>query len=346
VAGIDLHIRRYAFLALAAAGVALLAMPALLPPYPLILLCYALVLGIACLGLNLLYGTTGLLSLGHATFFGIGAYAGGFLFHIFDVQSLEAYLLTGVLAAGALAALVGAFCVRVTGIHFSIMTLAFGMIVHALFFAGIVFKLGGDYGKGMFYIGYGGIVLPRFTILGIEPEPEQFYGVFYYVILATFAATLAILWRISRSPFGLALRGIRDNDVRAEFIGIRLMRLRWRAFVLSGLITGLAGCLYAQLDRQVTPEQLHWLFSAKLAVAIILGGTREFLGLIVGAFGLIALQEFSLRLTIHDGLVLGVVLILVILALPGGVTGTIASLAKRGKGTPRTDSWQRSRDWG
>lgn len=342
---IDQSLQRYAFPALAAASMALLAMPALLSPYPLIQLCYALVLAIACLGLNLLYGTTGLLSLGHATFFGIGAYAGGFLFHVFDVQALEAYLLTGVLAAGVLAALVGAFCVRLARIHFTVMTLAIGMIVHALFFAGIVFKLGGDYGKGMFYIGYGGIVLPRFTILGIEPEPEQFYAVFYYVILAAFAATLAILWRINRSPFGLALRGIRDNDIRAEFIGIRLARYRWRAFVLSGLITGLAGCLYAELDRQVTPEQLHWLFSAKLVVAIILGGTREFLGPVVGAFGFVALQEYSLRLTIHDGLVLGVVLILAILALPGGVTGTIASMARRGRATPRTDSWLRSR-WG
>jgi branched-chain amino acid transport system permease protein len=343
---IDLPPQRYAVLALVAAGVALLAMPALLPPYNLIQLSYALVLAIACLGLNLLYGTTGLLSLGHATFFGIGAYAGGFLYHIFDVQAFEAYLLTGVLAAGALAAFVGAFCVRVTRIHFAILTLALGMIVHALFFAGIVFKLGGDYGKGMFYIGYGGIVLPRFAILGTVPEPEQFFAAFYYVILAAFAATLAIMWRISRSPFGLALLGIRDNDVRAEFIGIRLARFRWRAFVASGLITGLAGCLYAQLDRQVTPQQLHWMFSATLVVAIILGGTREFLGPVVGAFGLVALQEFLRPMTIYDGLVLGVVLILVILVLPGGVTGTIASLTRRGGGIPRTDSWQGSRDWG
>jgi branched-chain amino acid transport system permease protein len=338
---IDLPHGRYTLFTVLATAAALAAMPALLPPYPLILVSYALALAIACLGLNLLYGTTGLLSLGHATYFGIGAYAGGFLFHVFDVQSLEAYLLTGVLAAGALAAALGAFCVRVTRIHFTILTLALGMIVHALFFAGIVFKLGGDYGKGMFYIGYGGIVLPRFTILGCEPEPEDFIPVFYYVILAALAATLAILWRISRSPLGLTLRGIRDNDVRAEFIGIRLANLRWRAFVLSGLITGLAGCLYAQLDRQVTPEQLHWIFSAKLVVAIILGGTREFLGPVVGAFGLVALQEISPGRTIYDGLVLGIVLIVVMLALPAGITGTIMHLARRGRAPPRTDIWQR-----
>lgn len=304
-------------------------MPILLPPYPLLELCYALTLAIACLGVNLLFGTTGLLSLGHAAFFGISAYAGGFLFYIFGVQALEAYLLTGVLAAGALAAVVGALCVRATRIQFAIMTLAFGMIVHALFFGGSVFLLAGESGKGMFYVGYGGIYLPRFTILGTEPDPEQFIAVFYYVILAAFAATLAIMWRISRSPLGLALRGIRDNDVRAAFIGIPLARLRWRAFVVSGLVVGLAGALYGQLDRQVTPEQLHWLFSAKLVAAIILGGTREFLGPVVGAFGLVALQYVALRLTIYDGFVLGSLLILVVLAFPGGVSGAVMNLVTR-----------------
>jgi branched-chain amino acid transport system permease protein len=315
-------------------------MPIVLPPYPLLELCYALVLAIACLGVNLLFGTTGLLSLGHAAFFGIGAYAGGFLYYIFGVQALEAYLLAGVLAAGALAAAVGAFCVRATRIHFAIMTLAFGMIVHALFFGGSVFLLAGDFGRGMFYVGYGGIYLPRFTILGTEPDPEQFIAVFYYVILAAFAATLAILSRISRSPFGLALRGIRDNDVRAAFVGISLARLRWRAFVVSGLIAGLAGALYGQLDRQVTPEQLHWLFSAKLVAAIILGGTREFLGPVVGAFGLVALQYVALRLTIYDGLVLGGLLVLVVLALPGGVAGAAMRLAARMRAPPSAESKQ------
>jgi branched-chain amino acid transport system permease protein len=309
-------------LALVVAGGALLPMPLLLPPYPLLELCYALVLAIGCLGLNLVFGTTGLVSLGHAAFFGIGAYAGGFLFYIFDVQALEAYLLAGVLTAGALAAVVGAFCVRATRMQFTIMTLAFGQMVHALFIAGLVFRLGGEVGKGMFYVGYGGLYLPRFTILGTEPTPERFVAAFYYVILAAFLGTVAVLWRISRSPFGLALRGIRDNDLRAAFVGIPLARFRWRAFVVSGLVTGLAGALYGQLDRQVTPEQLHWLFSAKLVVATILGGTGHFVGPVVGAFGLVALEYISRRLAIYDGLALGALLIVMIRFFPGGLVGT------------------------
>jgi branched-chain amino acid transport system permease protein len=201
------------------------------------------------------------------------------------------------------------------------MTLAFGQMVHSLFIAGIVFRLGGAVGKGMFYVGNGGLYLPRFAILGTEPTPERFIPAFYYVILAGFAATLAVLWRISRSPFGLALRGIRDNDLRAEFLGIPLVRFRWQAFVISGLVTGLAGALYGQLDRQVTPEQLHWIFSAKLVVATILGGPRHFLGPVAGAFGLVVLEHAARRLEIHEGVVLGTLLILMIGFFPGGLLG-------------------------
>ena len=311
----------------AVAGSVLLALPALLPPYYLIELCYALALSIACLGVNLLFGTTGLLSLGHGAYFGIGAYTGAFLFNLVDLESLEGYLLAGVLAAGTLAAVVGAWCVRATRIHFTIMTLAFGQLVHALFIAGVIFRLGGEFGKGMFFVGYGGLYIPRFTILGIEPAPERFIPAFYYVILVAFFGSLSLLWRISRSPFGMALRAIRDNEVRAAFVGIPVRHFRWRAFVISGVFTGLAGGLYGQLDRQVTPEQLHWVFSAKLVVATVLGGTRQFLGPVVGAFAFVALQHVALRFTLSHGLVLGALLVTVVFAFPGGLAGAVTALA-------------------
>jgi branched-chain amino acid transport system permease protein len=120
-------------LAACLAALALLTMLVVLPPYPLIELCDALVLSIACLGLNLVFGTTGLLSLGHAAYFGLGAYAGAFLFNVADLQSLEVYLLLGVLTATAAAALAGAWCVRATRIHFTILTLAFAQLTHAAF---------------------------------------------------------------------------------------------------------------------------------------------------------------------------------------------------------------------
>lgn len=313
--------------ALLGAGLAALAlapMPALLPPYQLIELCYALIVGIACLGLNLVYGTTGLLSLGHAAYFGLGAYAGAFVFNVADLQSLEAYLLLGVITATLAAAVAGAGCVRATRIHFTILTLAFGQLVQALFVTGAVYRPLGDYGKGLFYVGYGGLYIPRFTILGMAPAPERFIATFYYVILVAFFVALGVLWRVSRSPFGMALRAIRDNDVRAAFVGIAVRAYRWRAFVLSGAITGLAGALYGQLDRQVTPEQLGWLFSAKLVVATIIGGTQWFLGPVVGGAIFVALEHFAHRFALSHGLVLGVLVIAVVFTCPGGIADAAA----------------------
>jgi branched-chain amino acid transport system permease protein len=315
-----------------AAGLAaflLAPMPAILPPYPLIELCYALVLSIACLGLNLMFGTTGLLSLGHAAYFGLGAYAGAFLFNVADLRSLEVYLLLGVVTAIATAALAGAWCVRATRIHFTILTLAFGQLVHAVFVTGAVYRPLGDYGKGLFYIGYGGLYIPRFTILGTDPAPERFIPTFYYAILLAFFASLGVLWRVNRSPFGMALRAIRDNDVRAAFVGVPVRAYRWRAFVVSGAVTGLAGGLYGQLDRQITPEQLDWLFSAKLVVATILGGTGWFLGPVAGAAVFVLLQHVANRFALSHGLILGGLLIVVILACPGGIAEAVASMRRR-----------------
>jgi branched-chain amino acid transport system permease protein len=307
-------------------------MPVVLPPYPLIELCYALVLSIACLGLNLVLGTTGLLSLGHAAYFGLGAYAGAFLFNVADLQSLEAYLLLGVLTATAAAALAGIWCVRATRIHFTILTLVFAQLVHAAFVSGAVYRPLGDYGKGLFFVGDGGLYIRRFTILGTDPAPERFIPIFYYVILLAFFLSIGVLWRVNRSPFGMALRAIRDNDVRAAFVGIPVRLYRWRAFVISGAITGLAGALHGQLDRQVTPEQLHWLLSAKLVVATIIGGTRWFLGPVLGGAAFVGLQHVANRFALSHGLVLGVLVIVAVFACPGGIaeeTARVLGWARR-----------------
>ena len=317
---------------LAAGGVVLLlcAMPAVLPPYPLIELSYALVLAIACLGLNLVYGTTGLLSLGHAAYFGLGAYAGAFVFNVGDLRSLEAHLALGVATATGAAALAGAWCVRATRMHFTMLTLAVGELLRALFETGTAYRPFGDYGKGLFFVGHGGLYIPRFTMLGVAPAPERFIPTFYYVILAAFFAALALLWRITRSPFGMALRASRDNELRASFVGIRVRLSRWGAFVVSGAVVGLAGALYGQLDRQVTPEQLGWLFSAKLVVATIIGGTGWFLGPVAGGAVFVVLQHVANRFALSHGLVLGALLVVAVFAAPGGIAEVVARLLGAG----------------
>ena len=301
------------------AGVILLLMPPLLPAYPLITLSYALIFSIACLGLNLLFGTTGLLSLGHAAYFGVGAYAGGFLYYFGPLTSLEAYLLAGVACSTALAAVFGALCVRATRIHFTILTLAFAQLVHSLFITGAIFQPFGGVGKGLYLLGEGGLYIPRFRILGTEVGPERFIPALYYVIVLAFLGSALLLWRISRSPFGMALRAIRDNDTRAAFVGLPVRRYRWYAFVLSGIFTGLAGGLNGQLSRQITPEQLHWLLSAQLILMTVLGGSRHFLGPVIGAFAFGGLEDISLRWIGYRGLVLGFLLIALVFVAPGGL---------------------------
>lgn len=306
-------------------ALALVAMPHLLAAYPLFILSHMLVFAIACLALNLLYGTAGSLSLGHATYFGIAAYAGGFLHRFGAADSLELYLTTGVTCSTAFAAAFGFLCVRTTRIYFTILTLALSMVVYSLVVNGALFRLFGGLGRALYLLGGGGIFLPRLTILGNTFSPAEFITVLYYVIAVAFLGSVLLLWRISASPFGHALRAIRDNETRAAFIGIPVQRYRWYAFTLSGLFVGLAGGLYGQLARQITPEQLHWLFSAKLVLATVLGGTRHFLGPVLGAIGFTALDEVASQWSVGRYAVFGVLLIIVVLALPTGIAGGLAA---------------------
>lgn len=310
-------------------GVATLVLPALVPVYYLILLSSALALAIACLALNLLLGTAGLVSFGQAAYFGLGAYAGGFLYTLCDVDALEAYLLAGMVAAGSTAAIFGALCVRATHVHFTIMTLAMAQIVHSVFISGIVFRAAGGVGRGLFLLGGGGLYIPRLPLGGHVPGPEAFHVVMFYVVAAAFALCAWLLRRLTRSPFGLALRAISSNPTRAALVGIRVKGYRWAAFVISGTLTGLAGGLTGLLDRQVTPEQLHWVFSAKLVLATVLGGAGHFWGPAVGAVALVALRETALRTTDYWSLALGALLIGVTALAPGGLVGLAAALFRR-----------------
>lgn len=309
----------------AGAALALLLAPAVLGDYPLIVLCHMLVFAIACLSLNLAYGTAGMLSLGHAAFFGAAAYAGAFLYRFYPVGSFELYLLAGVATSTMLAAVIGFFCVRTTKIFFTILTLAFSMVVYSLVINGAIFRLFGGVGWGLYLLGGGSMYLPRLTILGAEYAPRAFIPAFYNVIVAAFTLSLLILWRIGASPFGQALRAIRDNDVRAAFLGIPVRTYRWYAFILSGAFAGLAGGLYGQLARQITPDQLHWLFSAQLVLATVLGGSRHFLGPVLGAFVFIGLDEIASQWTVGRYTLFGVLLIVVVLAFPQGIAGGLSA---------------------
>lgn len=317
------------FLCAGAGAVALLSMPFVLPAYPLIILSDLLVFAIACMGMSLAFGMAGLLSFGHATFFGISAYVGAFLVRFTPVGSFEIYFIVGLSFAVSMAAVVGFICVRATRIFFTILTLAFCQIVYSLFVNGAAFDLFGGEGRAIYMVTEGSMYLPRLSLAGRQFGPHDFIPAFYNVIVAGFVVSALLLWRIGRSPFGNSLRAIRDNATRAVFIGIPVRQYRWYAFMLAGLFTGLAGSLYGQLTRQITPEQLDWVFSAKLVLAIVIGGVRHFLGPILGAAVLVGLEEAARRWPLYDDMILGALLIAVVFAFPRGIAGMLASLADR-----------------
>jgi branched-chain amino acid transport system permease protein len=164
------------------------------------------------------------------------------------------------------------------------------------------------------------------TNLGKNIGVHDFIPAYYHVIVLAFLLAVFLLWRITRSPFGQALKAIRDNETRARFIGIPVWQYRWYAFIISGLFAGLAGGLYGQLARQITPDQLHWLFSAQLVLATILGGNRHFFGPILGAFVFVGLDEIAARWTLGRYALFGILLIAVVFAFPRGIAGAASAL--------------------
>jgi len=309
-------------LALAAAAL-LFALPLLLPPYQTILLCYGLVFAIAALGFNLLLGYTGLLSFGHSAFFGMGAYAVALMVKYLGTSSMELFIVGGVLSSALVALLFGVVCVRYTRIFFGILTLALSQVLWSL-----AYKL--------FWVtgGSDGLRVPTPTLLGGIAGPGANQPAFlayryYYYVLLLFLASTALMWLIVRSPFGKALQAIRDNETRAEFVGIQVRRYRLVAFVVSGVFTGLAGTLWVPLNGLTTPDILYWPFSGRIVFFAVLGGFRTFTGPIVGAMVFNYLETYAIANTTYWQLVLGVVLVALVLAMPAGLVGTVGALLRR-----------------
>jgi branched-chain amino acid transport system permease protein len=298
--------------------VMLVLVPWVLPIFQTIQVSYGLVFAIAALGFNLLLGYTGLLSFGHSAFFGVGAYMPAFLVKYFGVTSLEAFVIAGVVGALATAALFGLVCVRYTRIFFGILALALSQVLWSL-----ALKL--------FWVtgGTDGLRVPTPTVLGFMGgaggDKMEFLAFrYYYCVLAFFVAAVAIMWMIVNSPFGKALQAVRDNETRAEFVGVQVRRYRWVAFVVSGAFTGLAGALWVPLNGLTTPDIVYWTFSGKIVFMAVLGGFRTFTGPIVGAVLFNYLETYAVGHTVYWQLVLGVVLVILVLVMPQGVVGTLA----------------------
>jgi branched-chain amino acid transport system permease protein len=301
-------------------------LPRFIDPYQTVLLTYGLIMAIAALGFNLLLGYTGLLSFGHSAYFGAGAYTVAFIVRDLGVQSMELCILGGLLGTLVVSALFGFVCVRHTRIFFGILTLALSQVLWSLAFK-FFWVTGGTDGIR--------VASAKLTLLGglIDFKGsgsfQRFVFAYYYYVLAIFVAATVIMWVVVHSPFGKALQAIRDNEVRAAFVGVRVTRFRWIAFVISGLFTGLAGILWVPLNGLTTPDILYWPFSGEIVFMTVLGGFRTFSGPIVGAVIFNYLKTYAVASTEYWQMLLGVVLVILVMVLPTGIVGMLARIGAK-----------------
>jgi branched-chain amino acid transport system permease protein len=304
-------------LGLGAAVAAILLVPLVAPPYQTLLMLPIMAYGVVLLGLNLLFGYTGLLSFGHALFIGIGAYTGAFLTHRFGVRSLEVILLVAAVLGALVAAPVAALCVRYVKIYFGMLTLAFGMVFYT-FVLKFYALTGGD--EGMPYLRP--LLLGR--DLGALPKIEYLVGPYYYYCVAVLVLAAAGMWRIVHSPFGLCLRTIRDNPVKAEALGISVPRYRWWAFMISAVYAAVGGALLGPPIGNVDPTLVYWTHSGNIVFMTLLGGFSHFFGPLLGAFVFIYLQDLVMSLVPYWRLIFGALLAVVVIFAPTGLMGLIA----------------------
>ncbi len=270
----------------------------------------ALLFAISALALNVLLGYSGLLSFGHALFFGGGAYAVALIVKHYGIYSAEILIPISVLSVALLSLAVGILCVRHTRVYFTMLTLAISQLFYAL-----TMKLtpitGGD----------NGIRVDMLSFFGYTPASLSEY---YYVILATFLISLFALRRIINSPFGLTIQAIRDSEERARFAGVNIALYKLAAFAISGTFAGIAGAVYAPFIGHISPDDtLSILVSGEFVAMTLLGGFMSFLGPVIGAFVFTFLKAFISSAVVYWYLVFGVLIIGVVIFLPTGIAGEI-----------------------
>ena len=297
------------------------ALPAFAQSYALLLMVPFFAYGIALLGFNLLFGTTGLLSFGHAFFLGIGAYTAAVMTSKLRILSFEAILAVAVLVAMLVAVPVGALCVRYTRIFFGMLTLAFGMLFHSFLFK-FYGLTGGDQGMRVL----------RPLLLGLDPgggKTAFLTGPFYYYALALFALLSLVMWRIVQSPFGLHLRAVRENPGKAAYVGVRVRRMRLAAFVISAGYGAVGGAILGVSVGLADPELAYWTHSGNLVFMAVLGGSGSFAGPALGALAFVLLQDAVMAATEYWRFVMGTVLVLLVVFFPRGLAGLAGDVAKR-----------------
>ncbi len=293
---------------------ALLLLPVVGGAYAQYVVIQVLILSLLALGFNILFGYTGLLSFGQAGFYAVGAYGCAKLLLL--TPSLLLGVIGGTLLAGAAALVLGVLCIRHTRIYFSMLTLAFGMMIFSIALKWRDFTGGDD--------GLVGVPRAPLEIPGLASLSMSTMVRYYYFVLVISLIAIAVAYRLVHSPLGLTLQGIRDSETRMAFTGVPVRRYRLIAFVIAGLYAGLAGALLPPLENTVTPPVAHWSTSAEPVLATLMGGIQAFAGPIVGAFLFFMIKDIIVRFTEYWLIWLGVIVVVLVMGFRGGV----ASLAR------------------
>lgn len=279
--------------------------------YEIYLATEILIFALFAMSLNLMLGFGGLISFGHAAYFAIGAYSIG----VFGTTLQWPFVLTfvgAVVVSAAAAFVIGYFCVRLKSIFLAMLTLAFGQFIWAIAFQWRSVTKGDT--------GFIGIRVPA-----LISTPQSFY---YFVLLVAVLGT-ALLWVITRSAFGRILVSTRENEMRAEFVGVNVKRIQLIAFVISGTFSAVAGGLFALFNRSVFPDFAWWTMSSEVLIMAILGGIHSFLGPALGAAAIILLDRSITEYTQYWPTVLGIILLIVLFVFPDGLAGLATRWRRR-----------------
>ena len=280
-----------------------------------------LIFGLAAMGLNLVLGYTGGLSFGQAAYFGLGAYGAGMTLK-YLAPSTPLALLIGTAIGGGAATLLGPLVMRRRGIYFAMITIAIGQLFYfvAVRWNGVT---GGEDGLA----GFSRQPL-HFGAYTLDLGPSSTY---YYVVLACFTVAVALMWWLLQSPLGHTWVAIRENQRRAQFLGLKTDRYIWASFAFAGFFTALAGALNALLFNFTSPQDLHWILSGNFVIMVVLGGMRNFWGPLLGAALYVVAQDYLSTLTDNWMSFVGLLFVLIVLLFPKGLLGMVA---RRGRGEP------------
>lgn len=273
-----------------------------------------LIIAVFAMSLDLLVGYAGLVSLGHAAFFGIAAYTAGLLSPYGSAAVLLA-LPAGIAAGTAAALIVGVFALRAAGVYFLMLTLAFAQMAFAVAHQWAALTGGTN--------GLSGI--PRPVLPGVDLGATV---PFYYLVLLTCSLAAAVLARVTVSPFGAALAGVRVNELRMRALGFNTFRIKLTAFVIAGAAAGLSGVLYAYYNGFVSPDVLHWTTSGQVLIMVLLGGAGTLAGPAVGAAVVLLGQNLASSYTERWTLILGAAFIVAVRAAPRGLLGLVTRAAR------------------